>query len=444
MSERFAADILVVGAGPAGLCAAAEAAQCGWKVTVLDEYMRPGGRLLGQLHQERGGNWWNGIREAERLADSAKKAGVEVRTGVSVTGLEQASGAADGWDVWTDGGRFRARQLLLATGAAESAVPVPGWTLPGVMSIGAAQVMTNVQRVRVGNRGVVIGMSVLAMAILSELRLAGIDIAAVVLPPRHPLSGDAAVPAQVFASLLRFAHLAPRPLFRMGARLVQPSILRKLAIAGYPKRGLKLMGTPLQLRRTALEIIGDGGVEGVRVADVQPDGSAIPGSERVVEADFVCIAGGLYPLAELAAVAGCPFRYVPQLGGHVPEHDERMRTPLPGLFVAGNITGVESAKVAMAQGRVAGLSMALEMNGAYSAASVEGRHASRSAAYFDGENASRGAAPLESENASRDEASLEEKLQNALAAVDHARREALIQFQPGIAEARQAMYAVNR
>jgi sarcosine oxidase subunit alpha len=69
----------------------------------------------------------------------------------------------------------------------------------------------------------------------------------------------------------------------------------------------------------------------------------------------------LSPLAELAAVAGCAFAYLPSLGGHVPLHNERMQTSLPGLYVAGNITGIESAKVAIAQGTVAGLSIAADL-----------------------------------------------------------------------------------
>lgn len=59
-------------------------------------------------------------------------------------------------------------------------------------------------------------------------------------------------------------------------------------------------------------------------------------------------------------MAGCPFRYAESLGGHIPEHDETIRTPLPGLYVAGNITGIESAKVAMAQGTLAGLAISAD------------------------------------------------------------------------------------
>src|SRR5690606_25219027 len=91
------------------------------------------------------------------------------------------------------------------------------------------------------------------------------------------------------------------------------------------------------------EIYGDMQVDGVKVVDIRSNGEPIHGSERDIPVDFVCIAGGLYPLAELADVAGCPFRYIPSLGGHVPVHNQYMQTPVTGLYVAGNITGIESA-----------------------------------------------------------------------------------------------------
>ncbi|PWW32250.1 hypothetical protein DFO73_101513 [Cytobacillus oceanisediminis] len=82
-------------------------------------------------------------------------------------------------------------------------------------------------------------------------------------------------------------------------------------------------------------------MEGVLTAGIDSDGNVIHGTEKVTKQG---IAGGLYPLAELAAVAVCPFQYIPELGGHVPHHSEKMETPLAGLFVAGNITGIESGK----------------------------------------------------------------------------------------------------
>jgi sarcosine oxidase subunit alpha len=282
-------------------------------------------------------------------------------------------------------------------------VPVPGWTLPGVMSIGAAQVMTNVQRVRVGTRGVVIGVNILSAAIVRELQLAGVHVERMVLPAVNAATAkEAGEPARVMESLLRVAHLAPSPLLRLGGRLMQLPGLQTLGLHLYPKNGVKMWGIPIQLRTAALEIVGDGQVEGVRIAQITPEGVPIRASERVIPADFVCIAGGLSPLAELAAVAGCPFAYLPSLGGHVPLHNERMQTPLAGLYVAGNITGIESAKVAMAQGTVAGLAIAEELG-----------------ALRDGN-----------------------RLHQAVRRVEVVRKQATIQFHPEIAQGRQHVHTL--
>ncbi|NGQ97448.1 FAD-dependent oxidoreductase [Brevibacillus sp. SYP-B805] len=348
-------DVLIVGAGPAGLSAAATCARHGLSVRVVDEFMKPGGRLLGQLHEEPDGTWWNGIEEARRLYEQAVGLGASVACGVSVY---DAARGEEGWVVSTTEGILEAPVLLLATGAAETALPLPGWTIPGVMSIGAAQVMTNVHRVRVGERGVIIGVNILAVAIARELQLAGIHVDRMVLPPRNPVTQEAASPYHVMQSLLRVAHLAPSAFIRYGSRLVKSDPLLRLAVRCYPAGGVKMWRMPIHLRTAAVEILGTSKVEGVRLARVSPDGEPLPGTEHDIPADFVCIAGGLHPLAELAAVAGCPFAYLPELGGHVPLHNERMETPLAGLYVAGNITGIESAKVAMAQGAVAGLAIA--------------------------------------------------------------------------------------
>ncbi|KKO53488.1 NAD(P)/FAD-dependent oxidoreductase [Paenibacillus sp. DMB20] len=348
-------DVLIVGAGPAGLSAAISCAERGLQVQVIDEFMRPGGRLLGQLYQEPDGSWWNGIEEAAKLQDKAASLGVELQLGISVIDLNHSE---DGWMVYTSTGILKAPALLLATGAAETACPIPGWTLPGVMSIGAAQVMTNVHRVRVGMRGVIVGINVLSMAIAQELELAGIKIAAMVLPAKNMINNDAGDPRKVMQSIVRLGHLAPSPLLRLGSGFMRYTPLQSLGLRLYPKGGFKVWGIPVQLRKAAVEIEGIEKVESVRVANLSPDGNIVPGTSRSLPVDFVCMAGGLYPLAELAAVAGCPFWYVPELGGHIPLHNARMQTPLAGLFVAGNITGIESAKIAAAQGTVAGLSIA--------------------------------------------------------------------------------------
>ena len=142
-------NLLIIGAGPAGLNAAIAAAEEGLKVKIIDEFTKVGGRLLGQLHQESTGNWWNGIEVATGLHEKAVHLGVKIECGVSVYDLEQSE---FGWKAYTSQGIEKTDKLLLATGATEVPNPIPGWTIPGVMSIGAAQVMGNVHRVKPGMR----------------------------------------------------------------------------------------------------------------------------------------------------------------------------------------------------------------------------------------------------------------------------------------------------
>ncbi|MCJ2147589.1 NAD(P)/FAD-dependent oxidoreductase [Bacillus sp. B19-2] len=391
-------DLLVVGAGPAGLSAAIEAAEQGLYVLVIDEFPRVGGRLLGQLHQEPDGEWWNGISESDKLHKRAITAGIAIKCETSVYDIEKSKA---GWRVHTSNGTLKSKALLLATGASEVPIPIPGWTLPGVISIGSAQVMGYVYRVKPGRSCVIIGANVLSMAIANELRLCGVDVKEILIPKPSLISQEAGQPISVLSSLMKLTHLAPNALLRQlgkAGRIFPPSLVAKC----YPVKGIKMFGIPIKVKTAALEILGDKQVTGVRTTKITSSGAPIPETEKIVEADVVCIAGGLTPMAELASIAGCSFQYVPELGGHIPVHSEKMQTNIPGLYVAGNITGVESAKVAMAQGKVAGLTIAAEMSNRTS--------------------------------------EIEDLINQAIHFVRKTRAEALIQFQPNIPKAREHMY----
>lgn len=347
-------NTIIIGAGPAGLSASITIAQNGGEVLVIDEYMLAGGRLLGQLYEEPTGGWWNGIKESKQLFNRAKENGVDVRLNTSVYDMEKHNGQ---WHIYTDKGTFTAENVLLATGAAEKPFAIPGWTLPGVMSVGAAQVMTNVHRVKPGKKGIIVGVNVLSSAIAMELQIAGIDVACITLPKKSKLSLESGDPLAVMNSLLHVSHMAPSKFIQLGSKLMKSEFMKKLGITFYPKNGVKMWNIPIMLRKAVIEIYGEEVVEGVKIATIDQNGEVVKGTEEKISADFVCIAGGLYPLAELAAIAGCPFYHIEELGGHVPLHNERMETTIEGLYVAGNITGIEGAKVAISQGEVAGYSI---------------------------------------------------------------------------------------
>lgn len=347
-------DVAIIGAGPAGLAAAIQLRENNLTVVVLDEFPKVGGRLLGQLYEEPDGGWWNGIQESKALEDRARQLDTEIHLGYSVHHIEKLEGQ---FVVHTKRQNFTAKNIIIATGSAESPVTIPGWTLPGVMSVGAAQVMTNVHRVKVGEKGIIVGINVLSAAIAHELHLAGINLHSMALPAKNVVNESHANPQLVMERLSRIAHLAPSKLLKFGSRFAKYKSAQSLALRYYPKDGIKMWGMPIHLRKAVTKINGTDKVESVTMVNVTVNGEIVPNTEEEVPVDFVCIAGGLYPLAELAAVVGVPFKYVEELGGHVPIHNEKMETPLEGIYVAGNITGIESAKVARAQGVVAGLSI---------------------------------------------------------------------------------------
>ena len=180
-------EVLVIGSGPAGLSAANMLGQWNIDTLVLDEYPLAGGRLLGQLYRD-GQSWWIGRQVAARLVDDIHdKSSVTLAVGTSVASLEVGDG---GFKATLSGGKsdVTAKAVLVATGSAEIPIPLPGWTLPGVMMVGAAQVMANVYQVRPGRRGIIIGLSALAFAVAEELSWAGVDLAGIVLPMDYEYS----------------------------------------------------------------------------------------------------------------------------------------------------------------------------------------------------------------------------------------------------------------
>ena len=317
MGESKVFDVTIIGAGPAGLAAAIEASRRGARTLVVDENGKPGGQLFKQIHKFFGSHEHRaGVRGYEigrQLLADAAEAGVTVWLDSVVHGLFDGRVAIlkEGRQVTVESGR-----IILATGASENAVAFPGSTLPGVMGAGAIQTLINVHRVLPGKRFVMLGSGNVGLIVCYQLLQAGAEVLAVV----------EAMPS----------------------------------IGGYGVHAAKIRraGVPILIGTTISRAFGNGKVESVVLATMGPDGKILTGSERTLAADTVGLAVGLTPLAELAWMAGCEFVFSPRLGGHVPLHDENMRTTLPEVYVAGDITGVEEASTAMEEGRLAGISAA--------------------------------------------------------------------------------------
>lgn len=349
-------DVVIIGAGPSGLTAAIELAKNHVSVTVVDEYFRPGGRLLGQLYEDpylpEDEKVWNGKEIAQQLTLEAEKLGVQIFTNTVVWSVKE------GWEVELTGsvkGTLTAKALLLATGSIEKALPVPGWTLPGVYTVGAAQTFTNLHRVCVGRKVIIVGIDPLSLSVMTEMKKAGIEVIGVTLPPPVKELGNGYTPTDALRSLEQVADFAPNRWMRQLGKALLGRFDRFIAHA-LRLNLLKVDGTSIYLRKALLSIEGETEVEAVTLQDVSVDGELI-GKPYRKEVDAVCLSGGLYPSMDLAQVGGCKIVHIPELGGMVPLHGPDMSTLVKGLFLSGNITGIEGAKVAMAQGKVAAVSI---------------------------------------------------------------------------------------
>jgi thioredoxin reductase/bacterioferritin-associated ferredoxin len=223
---------------------------------------------------------------------------------------------------------------VLASGASELLLPFPGWELPGVVSAGAAQSLVKAQHQLIGGRILVAGCGPFLLPVAAALSAGGAEVIAV---------------------------LEAQPL-RAAARMA-PALLRhpaKLAEAGR-------YGAQLARRRVALhhgwgvlraEAGDDGAVASAVIARLDASWHAVPGSERRIDVDAVCVSFGFVPRIELARQLGVAERASSAHPVACVRHDADMATSVPGVFVAGELTGIAGGEVAEAEGTLAGAAAA--------------------------------------------------------------------------------------
>ncbi|MFJ8941851.1 FAD-dependent oxidoreductase [Streptomyces sp. NPDC102395] len=343
MAER-AVVLAVIGAGPAGLAAALAAAARGVQVVLVDsaaeaggQYYRQPARALGArrpqaLHHQ----WrtWERLREGlaahiaagrvTHLRDHHVWCAERQSAGFEVHGLV---GARQEESVVV-----RANGVLLATGAYEKVLPFPGWTLPGVVTAGGAQAMLKGGLVLPGRTAVVAGTGPLLLPVATGLATAGTRVVGLV---------ESADPKD-------FARRA-RALGGQAAKLVEA--------AGYAVR-LASRRVPVMTRHAVLEAHGQDRLEAVTVARLDSAGRAVPGSGRLLPCDALAVGHGLLPHTDLAEGLGC------RLDGPNVHVDDEQRTDVPGVWAAGEATGVGGAALSLAEGHLAGRSAAARLQGA--------------------------------------------------------------------------------
>jgi NADPH-dependent 2,4-dienoyl-CoA reductase/sulfur reductase-like enzyme len=333
------AEILVVGGGPAGLAAAATAAEAGADVLLADERASLG----GQYYKQPGSSFAldpaaldRQFRAGRALIDRVRAAGVRVYSGVRVWGADGPGRlyAARGCERF----EFQARRLILATGAYERAVPFPGWTLPGVMTSGAGQSLLRGHQVAPGQRVLVAGNGPLNVQLAAELTRAGGTVAGLVELARMFSPGRA-------AEVLRMVASAPA-VTRDGIGYL--ATLRRARV-------------PILTGSAAVRVEGDGRAERAVVARLDAAGLAVPGTEVTFDVDAVCLGLGFMPGSELARLLGLGHSVDPRTGGYVTGRSPEGRSSLEGVWVAGDGAEVRGAKVAESAGALAGADAAASL-----------------------------------------------------------------------------------
>ncbi|KUL78269.1 MULTISPECIES: NAD(P)/FAD-dependent oxidoreductase [unclassified Streptomyces] len=336
--------LAVVGAGPAGLAAALAAAARGVRVTLLDAAPQAGGQFHRRPAEALGARRPQALHHAWSTAERLRE-GLEahVRAG-SVRHLTEhhvwcaEPGPGTGFTVHALRGPEQrepaevcADALVLATGGYEKVLPFPGWTLPGVVTAGGAQAMLKGTLAVSGGTAVVAGTGPLLLPVAAGLAAAGVTVAALV---------ESAAPK----ALLRRAPVwAAQP-----AKLAEG--------AGYAAALLRHR-VPVLTRHTVVEAHGTGRLEAVTVAALDAGGHVRPGTARRVPCATLAIGHGMLPQTDLADTLGC------RLDGLAVHVDTEQRTDVPGVWAAGETTGIGGAGLSLAEGHIAGRSAAARLHG---------------------------------------------------------------------------------
>lgn len=328
-------DVLVLGAGPAGVGAAIAARRHGLSVIVLDEATEAGGQVYRApapgLPRDTAAT-----RPGEALRARLASSGAECRLGEVAWSITPLPAGGFRVDSLGEAGprKVEATRLILATGAQERVVPFPGWTLPGIIGLAGATILLKSQGIAPGASTLVAGTGPLLAAVAAAILKAGGKVTAVV---------DIASRGDWLVTL--------------------PALMRRPALFG---RGLgwhaklRAAGVPLLFGHTIERAEAHGAMIEVTLAPVDRVGHPRAGERRRMTVDSVAVGHGLVPACDAARLLRTAQHYDTARGHWQPTTDAGFRASLPGLYVAGDGAGIVGADAAFLQGQIAGLSAAMD------------------------------------------------------------------------------------
>lgn len=327
MSKSF--DLAVIGAGPAGLAAAIRASASGLKTLVIDEQPEPGGQIYRAIEaasragraDRLGPDYVRGRDLIERFRSSA----AHYQPSTQVWQIEPS------WSIFASTASstrvVSARHLLLAVGATERPMPFSGWTLPGVMTVGAAQIMLKTSGMVPKPPFWIAGQGPLVLLYATQLLDAGVRPDGLLLTT--PKGAAARALPHVAGALAGWRHL--RKGLAMMARL-------------------KRSGVPIVTGVDDVEAVGAEMLESIRYRRA--------GSTRSVAATTLLVHEGVVPSTHMSLALGCAHDWDDVVGCLKPRLDDWGKASLSGLSIAGDCGGIGGAEAAAVQGEIAAIGAA--------------------------------------------------------------------------------------
>ena len=313
-------DLIVVGAGPAGLAAASMAARAGLSTLLLDENPGVGGQIYRGITANPvrnrailGDDYWAGTA----LAAEAKASGATIVNGATVWSLDRALGV--GVSIAGKARLLQARKVIVATGSLERPFAIPGWTLPGVMTAGAVQTALKAQGLLPTGRIVMAGNGPLLWLLAAQVLRAGGRIEAIL---------DTTAKLNWLRAAMHLPDFLLSPYVRKGLALVRE------VRAKVPVRSVR-----------EISAVGDG-----KLREVVADGRRIP-------ADLLLLHQGVVPNVNLAMAAGAEHRWNERQLCFAPALDGDFQSSVPGIYVTGDGAGIAGGTAAAERGRIAAIAV---------------------------------------------------------------------------------------
>jgi bacterioferritin-associated ferredoxin len=333
------ADIVIVGAGPAGLAAAAKAASLSARVLLLDENDKPGGRVLSHRCDTEQSALW--LSQSERLdtllaAVSRHKDNIKIMHGVTVWGKDPHGALLLSSNDANAPSTVKGDAYILANGALETIVPFPGWTLPGIFTLGGLNSLIR-NDVIPGKRIVVAGTGPLLFALLDNLLARGCHIAALIqsVPLQKTLNNIGGVIAGLDKEKAGILYRCVKGIMARRIKHFQSHI-----VSGAIRQNdhLRVHVSPIDRQWKQKQ---DKGIK--------------------IETDILAVSYGLRPSIDLAHMVGCKIHYDTDLGYWRMLHDPMLETSQPRVFVAGDNSQVCGYAAAEQQGKLAAISAGMSL-----------------------------------------------------------------------------------